>query len=328
MMTKLEPPQIRATTGLELATGIFARCSDGLAKQLNVSLTAGRREQGQSELRIGINGDVYGGMLAPIEVGTRKIDIAYVNPSAMVAMAYRGKGFYREKMPLRVLGCFPSWDRIALVVDKELGVKSLYDIARRKIPLHLSTRFSGVHNGTYYTIATILRLYGFSFEHIKKWGGQIQECGRPFAPERMKALARRSIQAVFDEGVSTRDGWLDLALENGYELIPLEAAVIKKLEAMGYVGTVLPKRRYRPLPADVPTIDFSGWALVTHKWLPEQIAYAAIETIDARKKFIPVDDERPLDMRALANGSENCPALRVPLHPGAARYYREKGYLK
>src|SRR5262245_11626474 len=162
-MTKFEPPQIRATTGLILASGVFARCSGGLAKQLNIALTSGRRETGLTEFRIGVNGDVYGGMQAPVEVGARRVDIAYVNPSAMVAMAYLGKGYYRQKMALRVLGCFPSWDRIALVVDKKLAVKSLHDIARRKIPLHVSTRFSGVNNGTYYTIATLLSLYGFGF---------------------------------------------------------------------------------------------------------------------------------------------------------------------
>ena len=327
MMTKLEPPQIRATTGLELAAGIFAKCSDGLAKQLNISLTAGKRESGTNEFRIGINGDIYGGLLAPVEVGTRKVDIAYVNPSAMVAMAYLGKGIYQDKLPLRVLGCFPSWDRIALVVDKSLGVKSLYDVVQRKIPLHVSTRFSGVNNATYYTIATILSLYGLSFEQIKKWGGQVQECGRPFAPERMKALAKRSINAVFDEGVSTIGGWLDLALDNGYEIIPIEPAIVRKLEQLGYTRTVLPKKRYRQLKDDALTIDFSGWALVTHKWLPNNIAYAAIETIDEKKKMIPVDDDRPINMRELCNGSEKCP-LRVPLHPGAAKYYREKGYLK
>ena len=327
MMTKLEPPQIRATTGLELATGIFAKCSNGLAKQLNISLTAGKRESGTSEFRIGINGDIYGGLLAPVEVGTRKVDIAYVNPSALVAMAYLGKGIYQDKLPLRMLGCFPSWDRIALVVDKSLGVKSLYDVVQRKIPLHVSTRFSGVNNATYYTIATILSLYGLSFEQIKKWGGQVQECGRPFAPERMKALAKRSINAVFDEGVSTIGGWLDLALDNGYEIIPIEPAIVRKLERMGYTRTVLPKKRYRQLKDDALTIDFSGWALVTHKWLANNVAYAAVETIDEKKKIIPVDDDRPINLRELCNGSEKCP-LRVPLHAGAAKYYRQKGYLK
>ncbi len=326
MMTDLAPPQIRGITGLELTAGLFSKCSDILATQLKISLTSGKKDAGPLPFSIGINGDVYGGMRAPLEVGMRRVDIAYVNPSAMVAMAYRGKGYYKQKMELRVLGCFPSWDRIALVVSKDLGVKSIADIVRRKIPLHVSTRLSGVDNGTYFTIATILGFYGFSFEQIKKWGGRVQECGRPFAQERMSAIKKRSLTAIFDEGVSTDGGWLDLALANGYEIIAIEPAIVKKLEALGYSRAMLPKKRYKQLREDALTLDYSGWALVTHKWLPNRVAYAAIETIDERKKIIPVDDDRPLNMRNLCHSTEKCP-LRVPLHPGAVQYYRKKGYM-
>lgn len=327
MLTDLAPPQIRGITGLELAAGVFAKCSDQLATQLHISLTSGKRDSGPMPFRIGINGDIYGGMRAPLEVGTRRVDIAYVNPAALVAMAYRGKGYYKQKLELRVLGCFPSWDRIALVVDRSLGVKSLGDIARRKIPLKVSTRMSGVNNGTYFTISTILAFYGLSFDKIKRWGGRVQECARPFARERLASIANRSVNAVFDEGVSTPGGWLDQALDNGYEIIPLDPPIVKKLEQLGYIKTVLPKRRYRQLKEDALTIDYSGWALVTHKWLPNKVAYAAVETIGERKKIIPVDDARPLDMKNLCRGTEKCP-LPVPLHPGAAKYYREKGYLR
>ena len=326
MISKIAPPQIRATTGLELAAGLFTKCADALASQLTVSLTSGKRESGQTPLRIGINGDVYGGMRAPLEVGTRRVDIAYVNPSAMVTMAYRGKGYYKQKMALRVLGSFPSWDRIAMVVSKDLGVKSLHDIARRKIPLHVSTRFSGVDNATYYTISTILSFYGLSFEKIKRWGGQVQECPRPFDSERLRGIAKRSINAVFDEGVSTPDGWLDQALENGYEILSLEPEIVKKLEQMGYSKALLPKSRFRQLREDALTIDFSGWSLVTHRWLSNRLAYAAVETIDERKKLIPVDDDKPLDMRNLCRSTDKC-SLQIPLHPGALKYYKEKGYL-
>jgi len=327
MLTNLAPPQIRATTGLELAAGVFAKCSQQLASQLSISLTSGKKEAKQTLLRIGINGDVYGGMRAPIEVGTRRVDIAYVNPSALVTMAYRGKGYYKQKLELRVLGCFPSWDRIAMVVDKDLGIKSLYDIAKRKIPLHVSTRLSGVNNGTYFTVSTILGLHGFSFDKIKRWGGKVQECGRPFAPERLKGIAKRSITAIFDEGISTPGGWLDQALDNGYEIILLEPAIVGQLEQMGYTRTMLPKSRYRQLKQDALTIDYSGWALVTHRWLPNSVAYAAVQTIDERQGVIPVDDDQPLNMRNLCRGTEKCP-LQVPLHPGAAKYYNERGYLK
>jgi hypothetical protein len=34
MISKIAPPQIRATTGLELAAGLFTKCSDELASQL------------------------------------------------------------------------------------------------------------------------------------------------------------------------------------------------------------------------------------------------------------------------------------------------------
>jgi uncharacterized protein len=326
MLTHLAPPQIRATTGLELAAGVFTKCSEQLASQLSVSLTSGKRDTKRTPLRIGINGDIYGGMRAPLEVGTRRVDIAYVNPASLVTMAYRGRGYYKEKLPLRVLGCFPSWDRIALVVNKDLGVKSLYDIAQRKIPLRVSTRLSGVNNGTYFTISTILSFYALSFEKIKRWGGTVQECSRPFAPERLTSIAKRSLNAVFDEGVSTPGGWLDQALENGYEVIALEPAIVKKLEQMGYSRTVLPKSRFRQLKEDALTLDYSGWSLVTHRWLPNNVAYAAIETIDEKQRVIPVDDDQPLDMRNLCRGTEKC-SLQVPLHPGAAKYYDEKGYL-
>ena len=66
MMTDLAPPQIRGMTGLELAAGVFAKCSDQLATQLKITLTSGAKDTGPLPFSIGINGDVYGGMRAPL----------------------------------------------------------------------------------------------------------------------------------------------------------------------------------------------------------------------------------------------------------------------
>jgi hypothetical protein len=97
MISNIAPPQIRATTGLELAAGLFTKCSSELASQLSVSLTSGKSDSQRTSLRIGINGDVMGGMRAPIEIGKRLVDIAYVNPSAIVTMAFRSKGYYYKQ---------------------------------------------------------------------------------------------------------------------------------------------------------------------------------------------------------------------------------------
>ena len=50
-----------------------------------------------------------------------------------------------------------------------------------------------------------------------------------------------------------------------------------------------------------------------------------MQTIDERQAVIPIDDDKPLDMRNLCR-TEKCP-LQIPLHPGALKYYKEKGYI-
>src|ERR1043165_1565081 len=97
MISQIAPPQIRATTGLELAAGLFTKCSSELASQLSISLTSGKKESKATPLRIGINGDVYGGMRAPLEVGNRRVDIAYVNPASLVTMEI-GRASWRERV--------------------------------------------------------------------------------------------------------------------------------------------------------------------------------------------------------------------------------------
>jgi hypothetical protein len=46
--------------------------------------------------------------------------------------------------------------------------------------------------------------------------------------------------------------------------------------------------------------------------------YAAVQTIDERQAVVPIDDDKPLDMRNLCR-TEKCP-LQIPLYPGALKY--------
>ncbi|MCH7607415.1 MAG: hypothetical protein IIC94_02425, partial [Chloroflexi bacterium] len=45
-----------------------------------------------------------------------------------------------------------------------------------------------------------------------------------------------------------------------------------------------------------------------------------------RADAIPTDNAKPVDMAQLAGDDSEAP-LDVPLHPGAERFYRERGYL-
>lgn len=322
-MAKMNARMMRTKMALEVAAELYTQRMFTMGNVATISIKPSSREEQFPGITMGINGDLMGGMKAPIEVGKQRIDVAFINPSAIVTMAYRGKGFYKEKLPLRALASFPSWDKMAFAVAKDLKLKSLQELAERKIPLRVSTRSSGIYNTTAYTVNTILSLYGMSFSKIKSWGGSVHEVPRPTSPERLGKIRTGEVNAVFDEGIHT---WLDEALNHGFEVLPLERRIVKQLSALGYQASVIPTARFRQLQADIDTIDFSGWPLITHRGLSHDLAYSICRAIDSRQSVIAVDDDGPLDMRKICRGTEAAP-LEIPLHPGATRYYKERGYL-
>lgn len=309
---------------LEIASEIYQERMHDMGNVITLSITSGSDEPQYPPLRMGINGDLFGGMRAPIEVGKRRIDVACVNPSPIVTMAYRGKGFFKEKLPLRALAVLPSWDKIAFAVARDSNIDSLSEVIDNKIPLRIATRSSGVDNTTYHTLSAIFDFYGMTFQKLTRWGCKLYENAWPSSQERKALIEKRRVDAIFDEGVKS---WLPLALDNGYRVLPLDKKLIKHMEGLGFRASVIPKKSFKGLEADVETIDFSGWPLITHRWMGDDMAYAICAAMDARRKTIPVDDKRPLNMRTICRDTEAGP-IGIPFHPGAKRYYEEKGYLR
>ncbi len=314
----------RVRAMLEIAAGVYPERMLEMGVGLDINLHSSKEEDHIfPPLRFGVHGALMGGMKAPIEVGKRRVDVSHVNPSVIATMAYRGKGYYKEALPLRALACFPSWDRIAMVVAKDLGVRSLREVVANKIPLKVSTRTSGIDNSTAYAITTIMSLYGLTFTRIKRWGGQVDECAHPSSPKRIESIRARTVNAVFDEGLSTK--WLEAALENGYEVLHLDEDVIAGMEDLGFKRAVIPKRRFPGMKEDARTVDFSGWPVITHKWLSDDMAYSLCQAIYRRRRNIPVDAPR-LNVRQACRDTDAGP-IGIPLHPGAQRFYEDMGFL-
>lgn len=322
-MAKMNARMMRTKMALEVAAELYTQRMFTMGNVAMISIRPSSREEQFPGITMGINGDLMGGMKAPIEVGKQRVDVAFINPSAIVTMAYRGRGFYKEKLPLRALASFPSWDKMAFAVAKDLKIKSLHEIAEQKIPLKVSTRSSGIDNTTVYTVNTILALYGMSFSKIKSWGGRVHEVPRPTSPERLDKIKKGQVNAVFDEGIHH---WLHDALDHGFEVLPLEPRIVKQLSALGYQRSIIPTALFPQLKSDIDTIDFSGWPLITHRGLSDDLAYSICQAIDLRQSVIPVDDDDPLDMKKICRSTEAAP-LGIPLHRGAKRYYEDKGYL-
>jgi TRAP-type uncharacterized transport system substrate-binding protein len=279
----------------------------------------------QLDLCMGWRDSELGGTGPAILVGRKKYDFGFGNPVGLSAMAYRGIGFYKKKIPLRAIGVFPTWDRLIFAVRKDTGIQSLEDIKRQRYPLRISTRRRGKLQTTIYAIEQLLNAYGFSFRDIEKWGGKIIEAPNPSGPERRAHIQSGSANAVFDEGVKS---WGSTALDAGMRFLPINSAAKHHMERLGFPSAMLTRRHYPRLEKDIETVDFSGWTFFCHADLSSMIAYNMAKAVDLSHAQIPVDhfDRRPMTMEEFCRGGE-AGQLNIPLHPGAKKYYRDKGYL-
>ena len=263
-----------------------------------------------------------------IAVAQGTYSLAWVNPSALLTMAYRGTGPFKKRLPLRTLAVFPSFDVMGFAVRESTGITSLAQIKRERKALRLSTGFVARSDldssATMFTVAAVLRAAGFSLAEMRRWGGKIHSVPRPSDPRRRAAIVDGSVDAVFDEGIKS---WGQTAIDNGFRYLPIEGGVLKQLTALGYRPSKISNCGFRRLKSDVPTLDFSGWPMIVHADMPNDVAYALCEAIEQRKDAIPTDNFKRLNLRQLCGNDGEAP-FDVPLHPGARRFYRERGYIK
>jgi hypothetical protein len=294
-----------------------------LGNALRLSLTAKASDKN------GISLSFATGSFREIEaVAEGKFSLAWVNPSVLLTMAYRGRGPFRKRLPLRTLAVFPSYDVMGFAVHESSGITSLAQIKKERFPLKLSTRLVSQNalreNSTMFTVAAVMKAAGFTFADLRKWGGKIHLASRPSDPVRRENIEKGTVNAIFDEGIKS---WARTALENGFRFLPIDGAVLKKMVAMGYRPTDMSKSRFPGMAKDVTTLDFSGWPMIVRADMPDELAYAICEAIEQRQDVIPTDNYKPLEMAQLCANDEETP-YDVPLHKGAARFYRERGYLK
>jgi len=307
--------------GGSAAPQIDSRLGTRLSLQIDAKKTP-------AEDSVGISFTVDGFRHNVMQVARKELSLLWINPNAPLAQAYKGCPPFPEPLPLRAIAVFPSWDAAVIAVHESTGITSIEQIRERRYPLRVSTRETIVppfdEDTTMFAVNAMLAAAGFSLGDIRAWGGSIHPVARPSHTDRSDAVANGTIDAIFDEGVLS---WATFAIEKGFRILPIEGAMRERMTAAGYDIITLTEKQIPGLPHPVPAIDFSGWPMIVHRDMPEEVAYALCEAIEARKLLIPTDNYRPLDLAQLCSITAETPR-GAPLHPGAERFYRERGYLR
>jgi TRAP-type uncharacterized transport system substrate-binding protein len=256
-------------------------------------------------------------------VASGEVDIAIMNPSAILTAAVLGKGPFTQPYPLRVIATIPSQDWYFFAVTEASGLTSLADIKARQFPLRLSLRADPQGIVNYYA-ETVLGYYGMTLQDIESWGGRVSyDPGIPAVPARAGRVASGDLDAIFDEATNR---FVPMVDELKMRLIQLDDGALKFLEGLGLHAAPMPRSYFPNLPADMRAPDFSGWPLFTREDAPDDLIYGFCKALDARKASVLWTQPGPLPVAEMCRDTPAGP-LRIPLHRAAERYWREAGYL-
>jgi len=278
-------------------------------------------------------GSGYGIELKNLE---RKVaQVAITTPSATAYMSYKGVGTFPKANPnVRGLFRIGQRDPITFGVPEEWGVKSVEELIKRKMPMRIATGFQDGDDTTGFLFTEVMKAYGVSLDDIRSWGGEVE--GFTWAGPALKAMVAGKADVIFHEAtVIANPIWKQLNEKRPMRVLSIRQDVIDAMAKFGFrkYDRVIAKGSYPGVLDDVVTIDYSDWIIVGDASISDDLAYkivkgAAENTAAWNRQDPSIRDE---DSGILGNLKIE-PKLMwrnigVPLHPGAERYYKEKGLM-
>jgi len=260
------------------------------------------------------------------------VDLAFTTPTVTASMALSGSGPYPQPHPgLRAIAALPHRDRLLFAVTlqaaERYGLHTFADFAARRPPLRVATGLNDGINIVGYSVERVLQAYGLAWDDLEGWGGKwlVSETPHPA----LHWFASGEADALFYEAVTL---WQKFLGQTRLHLLPIEREVLDQLQqGYGYEQAEIEPGEFPGVERPVPTLDFSQWLLVAREELPEELAYLVAQVIvEDRADFETRYQHLPLKESALhypIQPEKICQTTPIPLHPGAARYYDEHGYL-
>jgi TRAP-type uncharacterized transport system substrate-binding protein len=313
---RTHPHTTRSRLMLEVASQLVSQ-KDFPYLQARVSL----REQGADEWPVTLFASDSPATIHEVAAG--KVQFAMINPSMILKLAALGSAPFNDPIPLRVIAVLPALDQMVFAVKQETGLTTFSDIRARKFPLRVSLRGQPDHS-LHVIIDHVLATAGFSLDDVLSWGGEVRyDGGMPYGANRIGAIERGEIDAIFDEGASA---WGNMALELGMTFLSLDETILRRLEAAGLRRGLLEQKYFPKLATDIPTLDFSGWPIYTRENTSDDLVIDFCRALEASKDRVPWAKDAPLPLAQMVRDTSEG-HLEVRLHPAAERFWRERGYL-
>jgi uncharacterized protein len=237
-------------------------------------------------------------------------EIAFVLGDSLKA-AWEGDGeagFKSRLDKLRTIGAiYPNYIQIVATADSK--IKTLADLKGRSLSV------GAPKSGTELNSRAILAAAGLSYKDI----GKVEYL--PFA-ESVDLMKNRQLDATLQSAGLGVASLKDLSTSSDISVVSVPKSIVDKI-GLPFVPAVIPANTYTGQDKDVPTAAVINY-LVTSSAVSDDLAYEMTKLVfeslpELANAHVAGKD---IKLEAAAGGSP------VPLHPGAIRYYREKGLIK
>jgi len=244
--------------------------------------------------------------LGPVDFG--------VTDALRAKWAYDALYDYKDDKPhrnLRLVALIEDPVYFIIAVKANSGITDLRQIAEKRMPVRIMTEGGPL-------IDPILDYYGLTKKNLESWGGRFA-----FIMAREKPDFDVMISAIGSLANNPEsNAWYEMSQK--YDLRYLELAPdlrAKMATEFGLSNVELPLGYLRGVTRAIPSLGRSGDAILVRDDAPNGFAYDVAKAVDQyRERLKWFDRPYSYDSRTVWQDFD------VPLHPGAARYYREAGY--
>ena len=263
-------------------------------------------------------------------IGKHEIESAFVQNNVAYA-AYTGTSQFDGKPVKNMRGIASLYpETIQIVARADVGIETAADLkGKRLVP-------GDMGSGAEVDCKNVLQGYGLTYDDF----ANVDWLGFSGAAQRLKD--KQADVAFITAGWPT-SSITELATQTGITLVTIQAPMIKKLTEMYpfYAPVTIPAGTYPGVDKDVTTITtMAQW--VVDADISEETIYQLTRALWEKGKFVlrkkgSDADDAPSGAEIMATAHNKgkdvtletaLEGMAIPLHPGAEKYYREKGVIK
>lgn len=243
-----------------------------------------------------------------LQAGRGELALALGDSVADAKNGVEDAGFKAPLTKLRALGgAYPNY--IQIVASKESGIKTLADLKGKTISV------GAPKSGTELNARAIFKAAGLTYEDM----GKVQYL--PFA-ESVELIKNRQLDATLQSSGLGMAAIRDLSSVMPLNYVAIPSEVVAKIGNPAYQNAMIPANTYDGQAEAVPTVAITN-ILVTRADLSDDVVYDMTRLLFDNLGRLGNSHSAAKDIK-LEAAAQNLP---IALHPGAERYYKEKGAL-